>query len=49
MSASKSRENMEKKPSYSDQTVVLIGISAMLLAAVIYIGLGFAPDLPHSE
>lgn len=40
---------MADKPSYSDQTVMLIGIATMLLAAVLYVWLGFAPDLPPSE
>jgi hypothetical protein len=32
-----------------DTTIVLIGIVAMLLTAVLYVGLGFAPDLSPSE
>lgn len=40
---------MEKKSSYSEQTVMLIGIAAMLLATILYVGFGFAPDLPSSE
>ena len=40
---------MAEKRSYSDTTVVLIGIAAMLLAAVLYVRFGFAPDLPPSE
>jgi hypothetical protein len=40
---------MANKPSYSDQAVVLIGIAAMLLAAVLYVWFDFAPDLPPSE
>jgi len=35
---------MAEKQSYSDTTVMLIGIAAMLLAAAIYVGFGFAAD-----
>jgi hypothetical protein len=33
------------KSKYSDETVVLIGVAAMLLATVLYLVLGFAPDM----
>jgi hypothetical protein len=40
---------MAEKPTYSDQTVLLIGIAAMLLVAVLYVWLDIEPDLPPSE
>jgi hypothetical protein len=40
---------MGSEPSQSDQTVTLIGIAVLLLGAILYVGLGFAPDLPRSK
>ena len=45
MSTQKSREAVRNKSSGSEQTVVLLGVAAMLLVTVLYIALGFAPDL----
>jgi hypothetical protein len=38
-----------QEPSYSGTTMMQIGIAAMLLVAVLYVGLGFAPDLGPTE
>ncbi len=43
------REFMEKKSLYSDNTVLLIGVAAMLLAAIFYVWLGFPPDISPTE
>jgi hypothetical protein len=40
---------MKGKSPYSDETVVLIGLAAMLLAAVLYVWLDFVPDVAPSE
>ena len=40
---------MKGKSPYSDETVVLIGLAAMLLVAVLYIWLDYAPDIASSE
>jgi len=49
MSVPKSREAVRKKSSDSEQTVVLLGIAAMLLVTVIYVWLGLPPDMAPSE
>jgi hypothetical protein len=40
---------MVEKPICSEQILLQFGIIAMLLVAILYVGLGFAPDLPPSE
>ncbi len=35
----------ETPSSDSEQTVVLIGVATMLLVTVLYVALGFAPDM----
>ncbi len=49
MSTRKSREAMRNNSSGNEQTVVLLGIAAMLLAAIIYIWLDLPPDIAPSE
>ena len=50
MSAPKPRELMGKKAPHVDEaTLLLMGVVAMLLACILYIKLGFAPDISPSE
>jgi uncharacterized membrane protein YadS len=49
MNAPKSREALRKNSCESEQTVVLLGVVAMLLVAIIYIWLDISPDIAPSE
>jgi hypothetical protein len=40
---------MAEKQSQSEETVMLIGIVAMRLIAILYVWLGFAPEVGLSE